>query len=63
MKKEKQGGRRKNSGRKKLHPEEKRITISVYPQSKFVDKIGGVDKAKEVALNAIEKCGYETWND
>ncbi len=50
MAKKKHGGLRKGAGRKPV--EDPKITLSIYPVKSAID-ILGVDKAKEVAVNAI----------
>jgi hypothetical protein len=48
----KHGGSRKKAGRKPVT--DKKITLPIYPQQSRVDLLG-IEKAKEVAIEAIEK--------
>lgn len=41
-------------GRKKVEPSEKVILVGFYTKRKFVDKVGGMDKAREIAKDSIE---------
>jgi hypothetical protein len=52
MDKPKHGGKRDNAGRKPV--EDKKITLAIYPRKSRVDLLG-VQEAKEIAVNAIEK--------
>lgn len=45
---------KQKAGRKKLPKGEKRKMIRVFPKQKYVENCGGEDKAKQVAINAIE---------
>ena len=49
--KKKQGGKRKGAGRKPLA--DKRVAIRFFPLQSEVDKCGGEDVVKEVALRAV----------
>lgn len=46
------GGKRKGAGRKKI--KDKVIQVNIYPRTSVVKKVGGVEKAKVIALNALE---------
>ncbi len=46
-----QGGKRKGAGRKPLA--DKRVAIRFFPLQSEVDKCGGEDATKEVALRAV----------
>jgi hypothetical protein len=48
----KHGGRRGNSGRKKV--EDKKVTISIYPKNSRVEALGK-DYIKVIAIEAIER--------
>lgn len=50
----KHGGKRNNSGRKKV--KDKKMQLSIYPLTSQVKKAGGKKRAKEVALQAVEAC-------
>jgi hypothetical protein len=50
MAKAKHGGARTGAGRKPV--DDPKITLSIYPVKSAVDALG-VDKAKDIALNAI----------
>jgi hypothetical protein len=52
VKKNKHGGKRKGAGRKPI--EDKKISLQIYPRQSMVD-ILGVDNAKSIAIQAIEK--------
>jgi len=49
--KKKQGGKRKGAGRKPLA--DKRVAIRFFPLQSEVDKCGGEDSTKEIALRAV----------
>lgn len=57
MRKNKQGGARKGAGRKPLPDGERKVSITIYPQKKYVDILGGKDSASVIALTAIEHKG------
>lgn len=46
------GGARKNSGAKPIA--DKKITLSIYPRGSRIEALG-LDRVKEIALEAIEK--------
>lgn len=50
MAKKAHGGSRKGAGRKPV--DDPKITLSIYPLKSAVDTLG-LDKAKEIAVNAI----------
>lgn len=50
MAKKKHGGSRKGAGRKPV--DDPKITLPIYPLKSSVDALG-MDKAKEIAVNAI----------
>lgn len=52
MAKKTHGGPRKNAGRKPV--EDPKITFTIYPRKSIIDKLG-VDNAKAIAVNALEK--------
>lgn len=52
MAKNTHGGSRSGSGRKPV--EDKAVTFIIYPKQSRIDKIGK-EKAKEIAMKAIEK--------
>lgn len=54
MKDNTHGGERLKAGRKKLDAKLKSVTLTIYPKQYQVDKVGGIDAAKQLALNAIE---------
>lgn len=45
----------KKAGRKKLPEGEKKIAITIFPKQKDIERVGGVEIAKDIALKAIEK--------
>lgn len=45
------GGKRNGAGRKPV--KDKAVQISIYPKTSIVKKIGGLKKAKELALIAL----------
>lgn len=51
-KKKKHGGKRSGSGRPSI--EDKKITLTIYPRQSQVEKVGGKDKAREIALSALK---------
>jgi hypothetical protein len=52
MAKKAHGGARKGAGRKPV--DDPKVTLSIYPLKSAVD-ILGAEKAKEIAINAIQK--------
>lgn len=54
--KAKHGGKRSNSGRKKIGSDEKKVRITVWPTGLVVKKAGGKKAAKLLALKALEGC-------
>lgn len=52
MAKKKHGGARKGAGRKPV--DDPKMQLSIYPVQSIIDALG-IDKAKEVAINAIYK--------
>ena len=52
-KKTQHGGKRSKAGRKPLSEADKKIPVIVYARQSEVDAVGGIDKAKELAINAI----------
>lgn len=46
------GGKRKNSGRKPV--KDKAVQLSIYPKSSIIKKVGGIKKAKEICINALQ---------
>jgi hypothetical protein len=54
MEKNKQGGKRNGSGRKKLPQGERRKTLRIFPKEKHIEECGGEESAKKIALTAIE---------
>lgn len=50
-----QGGNRKGAGRKPLPKADKKVTIIIYPQKKYVDAWGGIDKLRAKLLSNVEK--------
>jgi hypothetical protein len=52
MKKRKHGGARKDAGRKPVL--DKKITLIIYPRTSEIEAVGGKEKAREIALNAIK---------
>ena len=53
-KRNKQGGKRSNAGRKPLPEGEKTVQLYVFVKEKYITQIGS-DRAKVVALEAIKK--------
>lgn len=51
MKKKTHGGERSGAGRPLI--EDKKITLTIYPRKSEVDRAGGLAKAREIALNAL----------
>lgn len=51
MKKKLHGGKRSGSGRPSVN--DKKITLTIYPRQSDVDRVGGIDKAKEIALKSL----------
>ncbi len=47
------GGKREGAGRKKV--KDPKVQISIYPLKSQIKKAGGIEKAKALALTAIEK--------
>lgn len=48
----KHGGARMGAGRKPV--DDPKITFAIYPRQSVIEKLGA-DKAKEIAINALEK--------
>jgi hypothetical protein len=46
------GGKRPNAGRKPV--KDKVVQLNIYPKSSLIKKVGGVKKAKVLAINALE---------
>ena len=46
-----QGGKRSNAGRKPI--DDKKITLTIYPRQSQIDSVGGIEKAKELALSVF----------
>lgn len=47
--------KKEKRGRKPL--DDKAIKVSIYPRESTVEKIGGIETAKEIALKAINNKG------
>jgi hypothetical protein len=47
----KHGGKRKGAGRKGI--KDKKEQLSIYPRKSVIKKVGGKNKAKELAINAL----------
>lgn len=45
------GGKRSNAGRKPV--KDKAMQVNIYPRTSVIRKVGGLKKAKELALNAL----------
>lgn len=46
--------KKKNCGRKKLPIEEKKIGVTVYVKQSLVFSKGGLNKAKQICISALE---------
>lgn len=46
------GGKREGAGRKEIA--DKKITLIIYPRTSEVEAVGGKEKAREIALKAIQ---------
>jgi len=53
MRKKTHGGKRPGSGRPSI--KDKKVTLTIYPRKSSVEAVGGMDKAREIALNSIQK--------
>ncbi len=42
------------AGRKKLPEGERKVTLIIYPKQKDIDKHGGTEQARNIALKAVE---------
>lgn len=42
------------TGRKKVEPQEKVILVGFYTKRKFIEKVGGMEKARQMAKDFIE---------
>lgn len=49
------GGKRKNAGRKQLPKSEVKQPITIYVKGAIIKQLGGIDKVKIIALNAITR--------
>jgi hypothetical protein len=49
------GGSREGCGRKPLDPEEKKIPITVWPQQKTIDALGGRDRVRKMLNNFLNQ--------
>ena len=47
----------KKRGRKKLPKGKKRVSLRIFPKQDDVEKCGGEDSAKQIALKSIETYG------
>lgn len=45
--------KKQKSGRKPVSPEEKVILVGFYIKRKFVEGVGGISKAREIAYDAV----------
>lgn len=50
--------KKQKSGRKPVDPEEKIILVGFYIARKFVDRVGGISRAREIARKQVEH--YDT---
>lgn len=57
MKKNTHGGKRSNSGRKKMSYLKRKVAITVWPTGEQVKKAGGKKRSKLLAFNAICEAG------
>jgi len=46
--------RKGKGGRKPVEPEEKVIQVNFYTKTKYVQSIGGMDRAREFVKNQLE---------
>ena len=46
------GGKREGAGRREIA--DKKITLIIYPRTSEVEAVGGKEKAREIALKAIQ---------
>lgn len=46
--------KKNNGGRKPIEPAEKAILVGFYIKKKFVDLVGGKEKARQIARVAVE---------
>ena len=46
------GGKREGGGRREIV--DKKITLIIYPRTSEVEAVGGKEKAREIALKAIQ---------
>jgi hypothetical protein len=46
--------KKQKGGRKPVKPEEKVILVGFYTKKAFVDNVGGMEKAREIAKHYIE---------
>lgn len=49
--------KKSKSGRKPVEPEEKVILVGFYIKRKYVDKVGGIERAREIAADTVENYG------
>ena len=54
METKKHGGSRPNSGRKKMKYKDKKVRLTIWPTGLAIKKAGGIEKAKTLALNALD---------
>ena len=50
--------KKSKSGRRPVEPEEKVILVGFYIKQKFVTRVGGISRAREIAANQLEH--YDT---
>lgn len=48
----KQGGKRKQAGRKPIAPEDKKVVVTLYISKRIIDKIG-LDTVKQICYDEI----------
>ena len=49
------GGMRQGCGRKSINPSERKIAVTVWPQQKTVDMLGGKDKVRKLLNNFLNQ--------
>ena len=54
MNEKKHGGKRNGSGRKKMKLKDKKVRLTIWPTGEAVKNAGGKEKAKILALNALD---------
>lgn len=46
--------KKSKGGRKPVEPEEKVILVGFYTKTRYVDRVGGMERAREIAKSELE---------